>query len=165
MIGLCEAFSVVGLPAQALNSLLFPSYEPQSEAAASLQRIILTSGCVGVMLRALQTNSAAYEKGVQLFLLLVCIKTSDLSIILGSSRTHMDYGHNGFIVPADILSMRKLYATMQLLLSRLLKRAATAPHMPHSAKSDAGPSAMSISKPAGALHGSRNCLVDELLLH
>jgi hypothetical protein len=55
--------------------------------------------------------------------------------------------------PADILLMRKLYATLQLLLSRLLKRAAAAPQLPPSraTKSDSAASAMSIGKPAGAL--------------
>ncbi len=52
--------------------------------------------------------------------------------------------------------MRKLYATLQLLLSRLLKRAAAAPQLPpqlplsRPAQSDSAASDMSMGKPAGA---------------
>ncbi|EIE24996.1 hypothetical protein COCSUDRAFT_46553 [Coccomyxa subellipsoidea C-169] len=105
---------------QALNSLLFPVFEdPESlQAASALQRTALASNCVGVLLRALQVNSAAFDK--------------------------------------DILLMRKLYATLQLLLSRLLKRAAAAPQLPpqlplsRPAQSDSAASDMSMGKPAGS---------------
>lgn len=53
------------LSAQALNSLLFPVFEdPESlQAASALQRRVLAANCVGVLLRALHVNSAAYDKG------------------------------------------------------------------------------------------------------
>ncbi|BDA41234.1 probable ubiquitin carboxyl-terminal hydrolase FAF-X [Coccomyxa sp. Obi] len=101
---------------QALNSLLFPVSEaPEAlQLADALQQTIITSECVGVMLRALQVSRAAYE--------------------------------------TDILLMRKLYATLQLLLSRLLKRAAAAAQLQPSrpSKSDSAASAMSTGKPAGS---------------
>lgn len=54
--------------AQALNSLLFPVFEEAQamQAADKLQSTVLASNCVGVMLRALAVNTAAYEEGALL---------------------------------------------------------------------------------------------------
>lgn len=72
---------------QALNSLLFPVSETPEDLqkADALQQTIITSKCVGAMLRALQVSSAAYEKGARLLLDKFAIAPHNVKGLVASS--------------------------------------------------------------------------------
>jgi hypothetical protein len=54
---------VLALPIQALNSLLFPLAEPHGQDTSALQRSMITSGSVLVLLRALSASSGSPGQG------------------------------------------------------------------------------------------------------
>ena len=51
------------VPDQALNNLLYPLGEHQGQDTGELQRAVVTSNCIPVLLRALTTSDAAHASG------------------------------------------------------------------------------------------------------